>query len=45
MLTIQVYTYYRRFPQDKVAYKVLVSEGLISGRADAYPKHNLVRLR
>ncbi|OAX41671.1 hypothetical protein K503DRAFT_767468 [Rhizopogon vinicolor AM-OR11-026] len=25
MLTIQVYTYYRRFPQDKVAYKVLAA--------------------
>lgn len=25
MLTIQMYTYYRRFPQDKAAYKILVS--------------------
>ncbi|OJA15833.1 hypothetical protein AZE42_04028 [Rhizopogon vesiculosus] len=25
MLTIQVYTYYRRFPQDKVAYRVLAA--------------------
>ncbi|KAG1763628.1 hypothetical protein EDD22DRAFT_886584 [Suillus occidentalis] len=25
MLTIQVFIYYRRFPQDKVAYKVLAA--------------------
>jgi len=31
MLTIQVFTYYKHFPQDRAAYKAIVSAGIISG--------------